>query len=96
MYLIVDLVRIFNIDFVGMCIIYPHTKFHTTDPNGSLATVIKLKAIYRYHAAAILFSYILQKKLRTFGKSVSVHNFSLLYKAVLVSLPPHKFVLPWY
>jgi hypothetical protein len=35
---------------------------------GSLFIVIKPKAKYRLHAAAILFSYILQKKVAYFWK----------------------------
>lgn len=66
MFLIVDLVRIFNIEFVDTCIIYLHTKFHMRDPNGSLVIVIKPKATHRFHTAAIFFSYLLQKKVADF------------------------------
>jgi hypothetical protein len=62
MFLIFDLVRIFNIEFVGTCIIYLSTKFHMPDSNGSLVIVIKPKAVCRFRASAIFFSYILPKK----------------------------------
>jgi hypothetical protein len=42
--------------------IYLHVKFHIPNSNNSLVIAIKPEAKYRFHAVAILLSYILQKK----------------------------------
>jgi hypothetical protein len=38
-----------------------HTKFHVPNSNNLLIVAIKPKVKYRFYAAAILLSYILQK-----------------------------------
>jgi hypothetical protein len=40
-----------------------HTKFHVPNSNGSLTITIKLKAKYRFHAAAVLLFYIVDKNI---------------------------------
>jgi hypothetical protein len=57
----VDLLTIFHTEFVGIFMIYHHTKFHMPSSDGSLVVItIKLKAKYRLDGAIMLF-YILKK-----------------------------------
>jgi hypothetical protein len=59
MFLIVDSGTIFNRKFLSMCMICLHAKIHVLNSNSLLIVAIKPKAKYRFHAAAILLSYIL-------------------------------------
>jgi hypothetical protein len=54
MFLNNNLEMILNTEFVGMHMIYIHTKFHVPDSYGSSGTAIKLEAKYRFHATTIL------------------------------------------
>lgn len=51
---------IFLTEFVGMFVIYLHTKFLVSSSGGLLVIIIKLKAKYRFHAANILFHCLLK------------------------------------
>jgi hypothetical protein len=50
-----DLQTIFNIEFIGMFMIYLHTKFHKSSSSGSLVITIKPKVEYGFHEAAMMF-----------------------------------------
>jgi hypothetical protein len=54
MLLIIDFEGIFNTEFIGICMVCLHTKFYMLNSNGLLDIVVKLKAKYRLHGAAIL------------------------------------------
>jgi hypothetical protein len=66
-------------NFVGMCIVYLRTKLHMPHSSVCLVIVTNLKPKYRFHAAAILFSYILQKKKFKYFCEISIQNFRILY-----------------
>jgi hypothetical protein len=55
MLLNVDLQTIFNTEFVGMYMIYLHTKFNVPNSNGSSCITIKLEAKYRFHATQLWY-----------------------------------------
>jgi len=51
---------VFCTGFVGMCVIYLHTKFKKANLSGYVFTAVQLKAKYRYlGGASVLFFYIL-------------------------------------
>jgi hypothetical protein len=58
-FLIFDLDTIFNTEFVGMYMLYPHTKFLM--PNCSCSVVITIKPKARVRAATILLPCILHE-----------------------------------
>jgi hypothetical protein len=61
MFVIVDSQTVFYAWFVGMQMIYLHTKFHMLGNNGSLVIVVKLKAKDNFLTPAMLLFYIVQK-----------------------------------
>jgi hypothetical protein len=61
-FLLVGLEPISNTEFVGMCMSYLYTRFYMPVSSHSLVMTIEPKAKYRFCAATILLSLILQKE----------------------------------
>jgi hypothetical protein len=69
LFLIFDIDTIFNTEFVGMYVLYLHTKFHMPDCSDSVVTTVKPKA--RVCAATILLPCILHSHM-----NASVHTYT--------------------
>jgi hypothetical protein len=65
MFLILILETVFNAEFVGIYMTYPHAKFHMPNSNGSFVIAMKPKTKYKRHAVVILLPYILHTSTHT-------------------------------
>jgi hypothetical protein len=77
MFIIADIQKMFYVEFVGMCMIYLHTKFHLPRSSASLVTTIKLK----WPPYFMFYKKLHQQMLLIFQRSVTSIR-------VLVSHPP--------